>query len=176
MASVAVQPDLTHAEARAIMDRAIEKTRRFHLAGATMIMDLGANVVRIHLQTGKFLQSADEPNEQALSRLKDLLALAEKTGLYLDLTGLACYHKQDVPAWYQANLHRLFVYIEEPLRRLSSDMAPQQRIQLARSLFSAVHGIVLIGLEEKLQSIPVSTVREQVTFMVEAFAKGLARQ
>src|SRR5437588_9703014 len=60
---------------------------------------------------------------------------------------------QEVPAWYQANLHRLFVYIEEPLRRLASDMAPQQRIQLARSLFSAVHGIVLIGLEEKLQSI-----------------------
>jgi len=55
-------------------------------------------------------------------------------------------------------------------------MEPQQRIQLARSLFSAVHGIVLIGLEEKLQSIPVSIVREQVTFMVEAFARGLARQ
>ena len=83
---------------------------------------------------------------------------------------------QEVPAWYQANLHRLFVYVEEPLRRHASDMEPQQRIQLARSLFSAVHGIVLIGLEEKLQSIPVSTVREQVTFMVEAFARGLARQ
>src|SRR2546421_801142 len=83
---------------------------------------------------------------------------------------------QEVPTWYQANLHRLFVYVEEPLRRHASDMEPQQRIQLARSLFSAVHGIVLIGLEEKLQSIPVSIVREQVTFMVEAFARGLARQ
>ena len=29
-----------------------------------------------------------------------LLELAERTGLYLDLTGLGCYHKQDVPAWY----------------------------------------------------------------------------
>src|SRR5262249_38747475 len=28
------------------------------------------------------------------------LALAEKTGIYLDLTGLGCYHKPDVPAWY----------------------------------------------------------------------------
>jgi hypothetical protein len=26
--------------------------------------------------------------------------LAEKTGLYLDLTGLGCYHKKDVPPWY----------------------------------------------------------------------------
>ena len=30
------------------------------------------------------------------------MRLAEQTGLYLDLTGLGCYHKQDVPAWYDA--------------------------------------------------------------------------
>src|SRR6476620_11521471 len=83
---------------------------------------------------------------------------------------------RDVPAWYQANLARLFVYIEEPLRRLAPGIAPPERMQLARSLFSAVHGIVLIGLEEKLQSLPLETVREQVTFMVESFARGLMRQ
>ena len=64
--------------------------------------DLGANVVRIHLQVAKFMKSADEPNRPALDRLAQLLKLAEKTGLYLDLTGLGCYHKQDVPAWYDA--------------------------------------------------------------------------
>ncbi|MEJ0074556.1 MAG: WHG domain-containing protein [Alphaproteobacteria bacterium] len=83
---------------------------------------------------------------------------------------------QAVPAWYQAQLARLFVYIEEPLRSLAPAMDPKERMQLARSLFSAVHGIVLIGLEEKLQSIPLSAVRAQVTFMVEAFAKGLAHK
>jgi hypothetical protein len=62
--------------------------------------DLGANVVRIHLQVGKFLRSADEVDERSLAKLKELLALAQKTGLYLDLTGLGCYHKADVPAWY----------------------------------------------------------------------------
>ncbi len=25
--------------------------------------------------------------------------LAEETGLYLDVTGLACYRRKDVPAW-----------------------------------------------------------------------------
>jgi len=83
---------------------------------------------------------------------------------------------QAVPAWYRAQLARLFVYIEEPLRSLAPDMQPDQRMQLARSLFAAVHGIVLIGLEEKLQSIPLATLREQVTFMVEAFTKGLSRK
>ncbi len=31
-----------------------------------------------------------------------LVALAERERLYLDVTGLGCYHKQDVPAWYDA--------------------------------------------------------------------------
>ena len=61
---------------------------------------LGANVVRIHLQFGKFMDAADRPNSKQLDRLGDLLQLAERERLYLDLTGLACYHKKDVPDWY----------------------------------------------------------------------------
>ncbi|MBI5833408.1 MAG: cellulase family glycosylhydrolase [Armatimonadetes bacterium] len=63
---------------------------------------LGANVVRLHLQFGRFMTDAVTPNDHALAQLARLLALAEKTGLYLDLTGLACYRRADVPAWYAA--------------------------------------------------------------------------
>jgi hypothetical protein len=62
--------------------------------------DLGANVVRVHLQVARFLRAAGEPDQKALERLKKLVALAEERRVYLDLTGLGCYHKQDVPAWY----------------------------------------------------------------------------
>jgi hypothetical protein len=61
---------------------------------------LGANLVRIHLQAGKFLDGPEKVNEKALDRLAKLLRVAEESGLYLDLTGLGCYHKADVPAWY----------------------------------------------------------------------------
>jgi hypothetical protein len=61
---------------------------------------LGANVVRIHLQFGKFMQTADTANTHALDQLERLIKVAEQTGLYLDLTGLGCYHKNDVPEWY----------------------------------------------------------------------------
>lgn len=64
--------------------------------------ELGANVVRIHLQTGKFMPEPDKANDAALGQLTRLLRLAERTGLYLDLTGLGCYHKKDVPKWYDA--------------------------------------------------------------------------
>jgi hypothetical protein len=63
---------------------------------------LGANVVRVHLQFGRFMESPTRPNRQALTRLSKLLHLAERNGLRLDLTGLACYRKADVPQWYDA--------------------------------------------------------------------------
>ena len=61
---------------------------------------LGANVVRIHLQVGKFMKGPNEPNEASLAQLARLVSLAEKLRLYLDITGLGCYHKKDVPQWY----------------------------------------------------------------------------
>lgn len=63
---------------------------------------LGANVVRIHLQFGRFMNSPAETNAAELQQLARLLQLAEDTRLYLDLTGLGCYHKKDMPTWYDA--------------------------------------------------------------------------
>jgi hypothetical protein len=64
------------------------------------IKELGANTVRVHLQLGEFMDAADRPNAANLARLADLVRLSEQTGLYLDITGLGCYHKRDVPPWY----------------------------------------------------------------------------
>jgi hypothetical protein len=61
---------------------------------------LGANMVRVHLQLGKFMSDPKETNEANLNRLDRLVTLAEQIGLYLDITGLACYRKKDVPQWY----------------------------------------------------------------------------
>jgi len=71
-------------------------------AAFEQMKNLGANVVRIHLQLGKFMAAPERANEKALARLTKLLRLAEKDRMYLDLTGLGCYHKKDVPAWYDS--------------------------------------------------------------------------
>jgi len=80
---------------------------------------------------------------------------------------------RDMPDSYMADQLRLFSYVEEPLQTLLPAITPSRRTLLARSLFSAVHGIVALGLEEKLQSIPLAVLREQVTFLVKAMARGL---
>lgn len=60
---------------------------------------LGANVVRVHLQFDRFMGTPESPDSAALRRLAILIELTEGTGLRLDLTGLRCYHKADVPGW-----------------------------------------------------------------------------
>lgn len=61
---------------------------------------LGANTIRIHLQFGKFMVGRNEPNQESLDKLDQLVRLSERLELYLDVTGLGCYHKKDVPGWY----------------------------------------------------------------------------
>lgn len=63
---------------------------------------LGANVVRISLQFARFMKAPRNTDTAALEQLARLVHLAESTGLYLDITGLGCYRKKDVPEWYNA--------------------------------------------------------------------------
>ena len=81
---------------------------------------------------------------------------------------------QTAPDWYQRDLERLFGYVEGPVAELQPDAPRARRALLARSLFSAAHGLVALGLEEKLQFIPLPSLREQVTTIVTALGYGLA--
>src|ERR1700730_15125523 len=47
-----------------------------------------------------------------------------------------------MPDWYLGEQIRLFGYIEQRLRDLLPSMPPEQLAMLARSLFSAVHGMI----------------------------------
>jgi hypothetical protein len=63
---------------------------------------LGANVVRVHLQVNKFMRSPKEMNQTALALFERLLKSAEQAGIYVDVTGLACYRPSDNAPWYDA--------------------------------------------------------------------------
>jgi hypothetical protein len=80
---------------------------------------------------------------------------------------------REVPVWYREQQQRLFAYVEELLLELQTDESRLRRALLARSLFSAVHGLVVLGLEEKLQAIPLPVLREQVRFVVTAIGRGM---
>ena len=81
---------------------------------------------------------------------------------------------RETPQWYQRDLARLFDTIERPIAALQPNASAERRLLLARSLFSATHGVVALGLEEKLQPIPLGALHEQVTIIVTALGYGLA--
>ncbi|MBV8089181.1 MAG: TetR/AcrR family transcriptional regulator [Alphaproteobacteria bacterium] len=77
-----------------------------------------------------------------------------------------------LPTWYVQQQQLLFAEVEGPLAMLLPGLNDDRRRVVARTLFSAVHGVVALGLEEKLISLPLPDVRAQVAAVVRAIAKG----
>lgn len=77
------------------------------------------------------------------------------------------------PDWFVADQDRLFLLLEKPLARLSPSRSARERALLARTLFSAVHGIVSLGLEEKIAPIQAKDLDQQLEYMTRVFAAGL---
>jgi hypothetical protein len=62
----------------------------------------GTNVARIHPELPRILTGPDKADPRALDQLKTLFEIADKSGIYLKITGLACYRIEDRLAWYDA--------------------------------------------------------------------------
>ena len=76
---------------------------------------------------------------------------------------------------YAEQQNATFRHIERPLALLRPELAAEERALLARTLFSAVHGVVALGLDEKVVSMPLATLRTQMREVVAAMAAGLTR-
>ena len=79
-----------------------------------------------------------------------------------------------VPDWYRASQGELFAIVEEVLAPEVS--SPDQRAEAARALFSAVHGVIAIALDEKLGEFQHAQTERQVHFVVESMAHGIAHR
>jgi AcrR family transcriptional regulator len=81
---------------------------------------------------------------------------------------------QAVPEAHLEAHQRLFAYIEKPLRAIVPDADEAACMLLGRSLFSAVHGVVDLGLKEKLVAVPRPLLRRQTALIAAAAARGLS--
>jgi hypothetical protein len=62
----------------------------------------GTTVARIHPEMPRILSGPDKANPEGLAQLTKLLEIAEKSGIHLKITGLACYKIKDRIDWYDA--------------------------------------------------------------------------
>ncbi|KRE14498.1 transcriptional regulator [Bosea sp. Root483D1] len=79
-----------------------------------------------------------------------------------------------VPDWAVSEQMTMFRHILEPLSVLVPDRAEPERMLMSRTLFSAVHGVVAIGLEEKLIAVPRRDLDRQIEGLVRLVCRGLA--
>ena len=78
------------------------------------------------------------------------------------------------PADHMALVHSTFARIERPLAALLPGLDGSDVAMMARTLFSAAHGIVTLGLEERIVAVPLDGLEGQLARFVDTFEAGLA--
>ncbi|WP_176731435.1 TetR/AcrR family transcriptional regulator [Bradyrhizobium elkanii] len=66
-----------------------------------------------------------------------------------------------------------FALMHAPLVRLLPDRDPDDIALLSRMMFSAVHGIISLGLEERMVAVPPEMLRERLAQFVDTHLAGL---
>src|SRR5882672_2611495 len=66
-----------------------------------------------------------------------------------------------------------FALMHEPMVRLLPDRDPEEVALLARMMFSAVHGIISLGLEERMVAVPPARLRELLAQFIDTHLAGL---
>jgi AcrR family transcriptional regulator len=79
-----------------------------------------------------------------------------------------------IPEWAVDEQMNLFRHIHRPLAALFPKRSGAELGVTARSLFSAVHGMVSLGLEQKLIAVPITVLRHEIATIVKAMIKGLS--
>lgn len=67
-----------------------------------------------------------------------------------------------VPECYLSSLGALFANIRAPLSELYAEMGEEELGLMTRAMFSAVHGIVLLGLENRISGVPPEHIRTMI--------------
>jgi AcrR family transcriptional regulator len=68
---------------------------------------------------------------------------------------------------------RTFALMHAPMVRLLPDKDPVEVALLARTMFSAVHGIISLGLEDRMVAVPPKSLRANVTRFVRTHLIGM---
>ena len=70
------------------------------------------------------------------------------------------------PDWYLQEMGQLFTYISDPLQAIFPEQDPDKVMLLTRTLFSSVHGIVLLGLDEASAGVPKQDIDQMIALVL----------
>ena len=142
--------------------------------------DLNALVLAVNGRTFKRIgeKVGAASHAKALSPEDTLVALstaylhfaADNPRLWRALFDIELTEADDVPEWYLLELKRLFSYIAGPLAKVYPDYSDQDIELMTRALFSSVHGIVLLGLEQRISGVPFEKLERMIALVLKNIA------
>lgn len=150
--------------------------------------DLDALVFAVNSRTLSLLdreiaQTVTAPSDEAKAQeLMIGLALVylefarNNTNLWSCLFAAGPSSDSPVPDWHLDEMIRLVSRIVDGLKVISPGTHEDRLWSTARALFSAVHGIVLFGMEERFLAVPQDELEEQITLVVGAITRGMKRE
>lgn len=107
------------------------------------------------------------PTDTLVTIAKAYLAFAiENPNLWRALFEVEMSTEGDVPAWYMDELGRLFSIISSPISQLNPDAGAAEVDLMTRTLFSSVHGIVLLGLERRISGVPRERMEDMIEYLL----------
>jgi AcrR family transcriptional regulator len=141
-----------------------------------LILRVGSRTLLRLDQALSTAESAGEPSlQETLVRIA--LAYCDFAAENLELWRALFEHRMDpdkpLPDWSIDDQLQLFRHVYEPLAELFPKRSREELGITARSLFSAVHGMVALGLEQKLVAVPLPALRKEIAGLVRAMIDGL---
>jgi AcrR family transcriptional regulator len=187
-----LRSDLILAAERLIADRGLAGLKTRDLAreigcanGAVynLVADVDELILRVGSRTLHRLDealstagSAGEPSAQE-TLVRIALAYCDFAAENLGLWRALFEHRMDadkpLPEWSIDDQLQLFRHVYKPLAALFPKRSREEFGITARSLFSAVHGMVALGLEQKLVAVPLPALRKEIAGLVRAMIDGL---
>lgn len=70
------------------------------------------------------------------------------------------------PQWYLDELSHLFSYIDKPLTTALPAMDPAERQLFTRTLFTSVHGIVMLGLDVRSAAVQSTAINTMIRLLL----------
>lgn len=114
--------------------------------------------------TASMAGAGDEtPNQRLIVMSNAYLRFASNNNnLWRALFNLQMTTDGPVPEWYLRAMGQLFAHIAAPLRELFPEKDADGIDLMTRTLFSSIHGIVLLGLARRISGVPVERIEEMM--------------
>jgi AcrR family transcriptional regulator len=136
---------------------------------------LTVNRETVQLLTSKLrMVPSDDPRAQLHGLATGYLEFAaEHTNLLRSLFEHRMEKNRPFPKDILDMVMEAFALMYSPLSRLLPKRDPDELLLIARTMFSATHGIISLGLEDRMVAVPSPNLRQQLAQFVDAQLEGL---